>query len=265
MADEATATKDTTAADNGVKATDLAKLDTAAGFGSPDGFVLLQRGAMLLASSTLVPDTYRNNLPNCVIALNMAQRMNADPLMVMQNLYVVHGRPGWSAQFLIACFNQCGRFSPIRYEWKGERDKDDWGCRAWAIEKATGQRVESPWVTLGMVKAEGWWDRKDSKGNLSTKWRSLTELMFHYRSATFLVRTVAPELAMGLLTEDELLDVIETKAVRPGVYEVRPDALTPEALAQAAVEARNDAPPGSTAPTKSEAEAKATTSPFTNF
>ena len=37
-----------------------------------------------------------------LIAQNMARRMGADLLMVMQNLYVVHGRPGWSAQFLIA-------------------------------------------------------------------------------------------------------------------------------------------------------------------
>lgn len=46
---------------------------------------------------------------NCVIALDIALRMGAKPLMVMQNIYVVHGRPAWSAQCLIATLNQSGK------------------------------------------------------------------------------------------------------------------------------------------------------------
>ncbi|MFP3740999.1 hypothetical protein SB860_39835, partial [Burkholderia sp. SIMBA_019] len=80
--------------------------------------------ANLLASSTLVPAAYRkviekldkygnvkesrenpNALANAVVALNMAQRMGADPLMVMQNLYIVEGRPSWSSQWIIAAIN----------------------------------------------------------------------------------------------------------------------------------------------------------------
>src|SRR5471032_3008701 len=82
------------------------------GFGSLESFELMQRGARLLASGTLVPPAYklviekydrfgnvterRENpaaLSNCVVALNMALRMNADPLMVMQNLHIIEGRP----------------------------------------------------------------------------------------------------------------------------------------------------------------------------
>ena len=59
------------------------------------------------------------NLPNCIVALEMANRIKMSPLMVMQNLYIVHGNPGWSSKFLIAALNVSGRFSPIRYEWRG--------------------------------------------------------------------------------------------------------------------------------------------------
>ena len=90
--------------------------DIVPGFSSQQGFELAQRAAKLLAQSSLVPKEYQGNLPNCVIALNMAARMNADPLMVMQNLYIVHGKPGWSSQFLISTFNTSGRFSALRYE-----------------------------------------------------------------------------------------------------------------------------------------------------
>ena len=109
---------------NPAKITTLADLRQSAepvqiGFASSTGFELLQRASKLLAASTLVPQQFQNNLPNCVIALNMANRIGADPLLVMQNLYVVHGRPGWSAKFLIASFNQCGRFSAIRFKFTG--------------------------------------------------------------------------------------------------------------------------------------------------
>lgn len=170
------------------------------GFMNLQSFELIQRAAKLLASSTLVPKEYQGNLSNCVIALNMASRMGADPLMVMQNLYLVHGRPSWSAQFLIATFNQCGRFTAIKYEWRGKKGQNDWGCRAYATEKATGERIESTWIDWALVNAEGWNQRN---GN---KWRTMPEQMFLYRSAAWLVRAYAPELSMGLHTAEENMD-----------------------------------------------------------
>lgn len=170
------------------------------GFENLQGFELIQRAAKLLSASTLVPKEYQNNLPNCVIALNMAGRMGADPLMVMQNLYLVHGRPSWSSQFLIATFNQCGRFTAIKYEWRGQKGQNDWGCRAYSTEKSTGERIEAPWIDWELVNAEGWNQRN---GN---KWRTMPEQMFMYRAAAWMVRAYAPELAMGLHTAEENMD-----------------------------------------------------------
>jgi hypothetical protein len=144
-----------------------------------------------------------------MIALNMAKRIGADPLMVMQNLYVVQGKPGWSGQFLIATFNQCGRFSAMRFEWKGENGKADWGCRAYATEKETGEVIRGAWVTWKMVEAEGWSKKSGSK------WLTMPEQMFHYRAAAFLVRAYAPEIAMGLQTIEEINDVIDVTPDKP--------------------------------------------------
>jgi hypothetical protein len=136
-----------------------------------------------------------------LIAQNMASRMGADPLMVMQNLYIVHGKPGWSAQFLIACFNSCGRFSSIKYRFGGEGD--DYGCVAYAKELATGEEVSGVRVTIGMAKAEGWSTKAGSK------WKTMPELMLRYRAATFLVRCTAPEIGLGLMTSEELADTVD--------------------------------------------------------
>ena len=177
------------------------------GFGDLQSFALAQRVGTALSSSTLIPKDYQGNLPNCLIALEMAGRLNASVLMVMQNLYIVHGRPGWSAQFLTACFNQCGRFTAIRYRWQGTQGKDDWGCRAWAHEKGTDNEIIGPLVTIGLAKSEGWYGRSGSK------WQTIPELMLMYRAASWLTRTHAPELSMGLPTAEELQDLDSSKMV----------------------------------------------------
>jgi hypothetical protein len=185
-----------------------------------DAFELQVRKAKVYAQSTLVPQQYQNNAANCMIALNMAQRLKADPLMVMQQLFIVKGKPGWSAQFLIATFNQCGRFSAMRFEQRGSiADKKEWGYRAYTTERATGERIDGPWVTWQMVDAEGWHKRDGSK------WLTIPDLMFHYRAGAFLVRTHAPELAMGLPTAEELHDVIDVEGERVGNGATKSDAV----------------------------------------
>lgn len=177
--------------------------DVVPGFGSKNALEVAIRAANVLAKSTLVPKEYQGNVANCMIALNMANRMGADPLMVMQNLYIVHGRPAWSSQFLISTFNTSGKFSSLRYEWVGERGTDDWGCRAWAIEKATGQKLVGATVTIGLAKKEGWYNKNGSK------WQTMPEQMLMYRAASWFIRAYAPELAMGMHTAEELYDTID--------------------------------------------------------
>lgn len=185
-----------------------------AGFGDLQSFELAQRAAKLLASSSLVPQQYQGNIANCVIALEMAQRIGASALMVMQNLYVVHGRPAWSAQFMVAAFNQSGRFSAIRYEWQSTEGKDDWGCRAWAMEKSTNERITGPLVTIKLAKAEKWYEKNGSK------WQTMPQLMLMYRAASWFVRAYAPEITMGLHTADEITEIYDAAPNADGQFQV---------------------------------------------
>lgn len=179
------------------------------GFTSIEGFQALQRMANLFCSSSMVPDTFRgpNNLGNAVIALDMAIRMKANPLAIMQNIYLVHGRPAWSAQFLIATLNKSGKFTSLRYEFEGEQGKDDWGCRACATEISTGEVLRGPLITIGLARKEGW------MGKNGSKWQSMPELMLRYRAASWFVRAYAPEIAMGLPEADELHDTIDVSPI----------------------------------------------------
>ena len=235
--------------------------DVSMGFGSLASFELMQRAAKLLCSSTLVPTQYRaviekidrygnitdrkenpNALANAVVALNMAQRMGADPLMIMQNLFVIEGRPSWSSQFIVAAINSCGKFSPLRFALRelGEKEVErietfwenkqrqtrtvkvsvtDRECIAWAMERETGERLESPPVTMEMAVMEGWYTKTGSK------WQTMPDVMLRYRAASFFGRLYAPELLMGLRTVEEVHDIIDISPETGEVLSVTTDSL----------------------------------------
>lgn len=165
-------------------------------------FELVQRQAKALSLSTMIPKDYQNNIPNTLVALEMAQRLGASPLMVMQNLHIIHGRPSWSSTFIIAALNSCGRFSALRFEMEADK------CRAVATEHSTGHDLQGPWVTMEMAKSEGWLTKPGSK------WKTMPELMLRYRAAAFFGRLYAPEIMMGMHTEFEVQDMQQVKTTR---------------------------------------------------
>ena len=164
-------------------------------------FELAQRIATAFARSTLVPKAYQSNIPNCLIAVEIAARLKMSPLQVMQSLVIVNGQPGWYSQFIIASINTCGRFGPLTYVFSGEGMTPT--CKAVATEKSTGERIEGSEITMQMAKAEGWLDRPGSK------WKTMPEHMLRFRAATFFGREYVPEKLLGMPAADELGDIID--------------------------------------------------------
>lgn len=178
-----------------------------AAFASQDSFVAAQRMATLLSSSTLVPKEYQGNMPNCLIAIELSSRIGASVFMVMQHLHVIQGRPSFGAQFVIATANACGRFTPLRFEWSDLKPDDPrYGCRAIAVDKASGEVLEGDWITWEMVRGEGWLNKPGSK------WKTMPGQMFRYRAASYWAKVYAPELLMGMQTEEEVRDIVTTAA-----------------------------------------------------
>lgn len=165
-------------------------------------FDLAQRMSKALASSDLVPDAFRGNVANCLIALEISTRLGMAPLMVMQNLHIIHGRPSWSSQFIIAAINSSRRFTTLKFEFNKERSS----CTAYATERATGEVIRGATVTLEMASVEGWSTKK------GTKWTTMPELMLQYRAAAFFGRVYCPEILNGLYSEQEAMDIATTNA-----------------------------------------------------
>jgi len=174
-------------------------------------FEFAQRTAKLLAASTLVPEAYRNNIPNVMVAMNMAQRVGADPMAVMQNLNIIHGRPSWSSAFAIGVLNQCGRFTELQFIMSGTGEEA--GCHIETTSTQTGAKIIGPRVTLKMAKAEGW------EGKAGSKWKTMPELMLRYRAAAFFSRLYAADLLLGMQTVEEAQDISRQRGVAlPEIY-----------------------------------------------
>ncbi len=216
-------------------------------FFDPQQFATMQRYCKMYASSDLVPDSYKitsqeseaKAIGNCMIAMDIALRIGASPLMVMQNMVPIYGRPSWSSKFLIATINACGRFKPLKYKmenlgkigiieyteyestWEtnpqtGRKYKkntpkqakfdgtniDNIQCIAYTTEKNGEEVMESTPVDLVMAIKEGWYTKSGSK------WQTMPIKMLKYRAASFWANEYAPELSMGIYTVEENEDIV---------------------------------------------------------
>lgn len=250
-------------------------------FFDPVQFETMQRVSKMFASSDLVPDNYKpvglraipngateaqikdiqaanaaaNNkaIANCMIALEVACRIGASPLMVMQNLTIIYGRPSWSAKFLISTVNTCGRFEPLQFrftekgmlgmveytdyvwneaarrkvpkqaEFDGKKVMDI-ECVAYTTKKGSKDVLESSPITIRMAIQEGWYTKSGSK------WQTMARQMLMYRAASWWTSVYAPELSMGMRTVEENQDIHN---VEDAIYEEVTDQLRNEKEANA--------------------------------
>ena len=157
-----------------------------------------------LAKSDLVPQNYHNNPGNCFLAINFANKLGMEPLTVMQNLYVVKGKPSWSGQFCMALIRANPGFSNVRVVYTGTKGTDNRGCYVTALRTSDGSVVDGTEVTISMAKAEGWIS--------NPKWKNMPEQMLAYRAAAFFARVHCPEALLGIQTVEEVEDVDATRA-----------------------------------------------------
>ena len=161
-------------------------------------FDQLLRAANMLSQTSIIPATYQGKPQDCFVALEMATRMGVSPLVVMQNMYVVKGKPAWAGQACTMFINSCGKFTGVKHVYTGEKGTDSRGCYVTAIRISDGVQVNGVEVTIAMAKAEGW--------TSNTKWRNMPELMLAYRASAFFARVHCPEALMGVQLIDEIYD-----------------------------------------------------------
>lgn len=157
--------------------------------------------ANTLSQTTIIPQQYRGKTGDCLVAIDMANRMGLSPITIMQNSQVVQGNFTWKGTACKAMIDSCGRYENSKYIEVGKRGNDDWGYYLEAIDKKTREIVKGITVTIDMAKKEGWYSKNGSK------WQTMPELMLKYRAAAFFMRTECANVSMGFLTAEEVTDI----------------------------------------------------------
>jgi hypothetical protein len=184
-------------------------------YSSSDTFNLAYQMAKGLSQSTLVPQQFQNNPANCLIALEQSNRLNISPMAVMQNLYIVQGKPSFSSSFIIGLINASGKYDMELQFDEEEKDGKPYACTCWT--EKDGRKVTGIKITMDMAEKEGW-----SKKN-GSKWVTIPQVMLRYRAASFFARMNCPELSIGLYSKEELDDFTPIKKGKASLNDVLAD------------------------------------------
>lgn len=176
-------------------------------------FESLMEMSKMLASSTIVPVTYQRRPENVFVALEMANRMGVPVMMVMQNLYVVQGKPSWSGSAVASMIKSHPNLTDVELHYVGKQGTPEWGAYVTAKSKKTGAEIKGATVTMAIANAEGWVNKAGSK------WKTMPEIMLGYRAYSWFGRVHCPEIMMGMQSVDEVEDVVkevqESKVLNP--------------------------------------------------
>ncbi|MBT8085990.1 MAG: recombinase RecT [Woeseia sp.] len=164
----------------------------------PQQYDMMMKVSDVFARSNMVPAHFKQRPADVFVTLQLAWRLNIDPMTALQSVYIVQGRPGLSASLVIALANRSGLFKgPITFEKTGKGNALSVTANAELV--ATGQIVSAT-VDMALAQAEKW--------TKNDKYRTMPEHMLIYRAATWLVRRYAPEVLLGMQTNEELRDIV---------------------------------------------------------
>ena len=165
------------------------------------GLTKLMEMATMLSKSTIVPVQYQNRPENCFIALDMASRMGVSPFIIMQNLYIIQGKPSFSGSAIASMVRSNPNLKDVELIYVGKEGEDTWGAYVQAVNVKSGKLIKGGTVTIATAKKEGWYQKAGSK------WQTMPEIMLAYRAYAWFGRVHTPEVMMGLQSTEEIADV----------------------------------------------------------
>lgn len=165
---------------------------------APGGLSEQMRYAEALSGAGLVPDNFKRQPANVLVALDIARSMNESPWTVMSEMSVIGGRPSFSAKFIRSRVRQAGH--RLRETYK------DGVARAVIIRSDDPDFEHTAEWDEAKARQHGLWD----KGH----WRKNPELMLKNRALSECAREACYEVMGGVAyTSDEVLDFTPSERV----------------------------------------------------
>ena len=143
--------------------------------------------ARAFADAKMVPDHFKKSVGDCYIAVNLAGRYGMDPWTLMQELYIISGRPMMSGKLATAILNH-SLADPLRPEYAGDGEE-----REITLTGRPEGEVKPLSVKLKV---------KDAK-TANEQWKKNPDQMLMYSGARMWGRRYTPDILLGILFDDE--------------------------------------------------------------
>jgi hypothetical protein len=135
----------------------------------------------------MVPEHYKKSPGDCYIAIKLAQRFKMDSWSVMQEMYIIQGKPMMSGKLATAILNN-SLAEPLRPTYSGEGDD-----RTITLTGRPEGDAEPLSVTLKV---------KDARTQ-NEQWKKNPDQMLMYAGARMWGRRYTPDILLGIVFDDE--------------------------------------------------------------
>ena len=159
--------------------------------------------AKALAAAGLLPDAFRQQPANVLLGMELAGALNLAPIVVINELAVIGGKPSFSAKFMRSLVRRAGH--RLRESYTD------------GVARCVIVRADDPeWEHVALwdeakARQHDYW----GKGH----WRKNPELMLKNRALSECVREACPEVLGGIAyTPDEVADFVPSARVEQVAY-----------------------------------------------
>jgi hypothetical protein len=154
----------------------------------------LYRFANYVSKSGLAPKGMES--PEAIfVAVQMGMELGISPMMALQNIGVINGRPGVFGDLPLALIRNSGLLEEYREEEIGKPSEDTWGFKCTA--RRIGCTPKSETFTVADAKRAGLWGK-------AGPWTQWPKRMLKFRARGFLLRDEFGDVLKGVKTVDEL-------------------------------------------------------------
>ena len=160
------------------------------------------RLAQSLALASILPDDLRGKAANVHLVILYGQQLNVPPVVAIQTITVIKGRPVISGKLLLSKVREAGHDAEVS-------NHTDTSCTVTITRGDTG-KSHSETFSIGDAVAAGLVQLKDGKPYARSKqgeklpWESWTKRMLLWRAAGFCADFICPEVRMGFAIEGEM-------------------------------------------------------------
>lgn len=156
----------------------------------------------IIAKSDIVPQDYKGNPSNILIAVQMGAELGLPPLQALQNIAVINGRPSVWGDSLIAIARAHPGCEYITETF------DDQTMTATCTVKRRGEPEQKRHFSKADAELANLWGKKGP-------WQTTPKRMLQMRARGFALRDVFPDALRGIALAEESRDIPLEREVNP--------------------------------------------------